>query len=1274
MVSRRGQAIASALITLSLAVIFGYALGDFVFKFSKTSAVPEYKTNLLEAMQKAESMKILFKQERSYVLDRVLYYISSRGGFGLSLEKAKEIHPESPGFSEVTGDYAELSYACGQKSIEDRSSPEKSVPYYSVSLDPDSQYYSISCEEYAVGCEVFNEDGTECLRYGTTELCASRQEISCTDYPDFGFITGNLIELAGVYYQKPLNLEKSLEGEVDELKIGYDLIITGLSPLSDSFNALWDVSTKGGKVSFSYGQQNVGNEVKSVLTYAFDLLLSQEVKTQFSSLLQKAKNYVTNNEYITQVSEFLRDKQDFSNSILVGKGCVSGRCEWTIDGDNVYSPVKDVAFAKELLLRGEESAQTSRELSIKNVYCYYMNQVSGCDKTTCQIEGIEDACMTSCTDPYVDAQGCNTPETMCEQDCENIETHGSDSSFVCACDDWDLICDCDNDNFYDYGTDSTPDGRECAICPVEPKLLCVHTDWYPESISGALDGNMVEIIELIDDDAERSKYGEIFLGTMEEEDPCPKVEYDATRRECYFIENNERNVIRENVESCASMGYSLETKKCTFTSTKVKETISAYQPSPREPELDTVYYSTDSSFKNEYLYNSQMNVVATHYFEYTCATCASSLCTNAEAFGLMRSYGSDNYFFDEQGIDVFVHTDFIRCFEKPQGLWMQTSGCTPDLSGCNKGCAGDDGYQKGEINGQTVCYNCYGNYILEGDKCIAKGPDCPTGYFASTYDDNCYACSSGILEFRGDPLKAECDIYECPEGWTLTDTQCSKYIEPILVFSKDAREYEVWGWDKLTAEKRCSSENLNYYRDDNCCQFRYEKPTEQCTLENWNELFYSEGPYDSESPKKGWSYITDELPDEMKTTCGLVGNLCYSFHDHGIPNADGTYDLSCFTESIEKQTLYHINEEQKQGFEFQGNTVKLFDEGFSKIDVTVTGEPSFNTYNAGCTNCENGEQSDKNFVGSNEVINAILLGCVVVGDPCGCYSPNSIPSDINVNTQIGKMKFIQTCLSKFVWQIDKNVYTNMQNIDISWLNNYEQYLPFSDQNMGVSFEGDSCISNYDCDRNEEEKGLRSICSSVKGEEFTCNNCTIGSCIYSSIGDLSSCSASSERTTDVNGESYVCDKERGWQNLLEEEGTVCTTSGDCDERVTMQRFFQSICVGEYNANGICKSCTEYVHTGRKEKIVDLENYYMYCTEKNGNMQWVSKSADGDYCESDKRYCDPNGDEDGKLEGICNTIEDECKMCPGTDGLGWTLKIGGLTYTCNAQTGIKVNYAG
>ncbi|PIO00160.1 hypothetical protein COT72_03290 [archaeon CG10_big_fil_rev_8_21_14_0_10_43_11] len=514
--SRRGQIIASAVTTLAIAIILGYAMGTFAFRLSSTSGVPNYKEAVLNAVSQAETVKLLLQQERNYVMDRSIFYIASRGGFGLSFEKATRLAPGETGYSDTaTSPAGELTYACGKKTVETRFVPEKDVPYYSLRYDTDSQYYG---QNFVKDCP----NGT----------C---RDITCIDYPPFDFVKENFLNLAQDFYQKPTGVIAYLKQTANiALDLAYDLIVKGLTAGSDSFVADWRVASAQGGISFDYGDVPVSQVNKPLLTYEFDVIVSSEVTTPFSRLYRSVQSFVNTNAYHTYVEQALEPYRTISGDILLAQNCQQNECESTIAGDTTFDTETQLALSY---------LESSDEYSLRALYCTFMAEASGCNPNTCQIDGVMNGCFFVCMNPQLsNTPGCFTPKDTCEIDCPKEENIPTDKRFVCACDDWEC-----------------PAGKTCTdenglLTVSSSDLECAHVGWYPQTLGRALDGNMVEIPSQ-----------EILFG-----------ESEATRWKWYLLRAsntcNPNEPLAYKDDACCTIRYEPPTKTCNLASwTQAKE-------------------------------------------------------------------------------------------------------------------------------------------------------------------------------------------------------------------------------------------------------------------------------------------------------------------------------------------------------------------------------------------------------------------------------------------------------------------------------------------------------------------------------------------------------------------------------------------------------------------------------------------------------------------------------------------------------------------------------
>lgn len=114
----KGQIIASALISLSILILIGYAVGDFVLRAKSVSNAPIYNSHLSDVVINSERIKTLLSQERSYSIDEVLIELAWTGGYG-----------EKIGTSRIM-------------TLNEKYIPQKQVPYYTDEIPSFSEIKS----------------------------------------------------------------------------------------------------------------------------------------------------------------------------------------------------------------------------------------------------------------------------------------------------------------------------------------------------------------------------------------------------------------------------------------------------------------------------------------------------------------------------------------------------------------------------------------------------------------------------------------------------------------------------------------------------------------------------------------------------------------------------------------------------------------------------------------------------------------------------------------------------------------------------------------------------------------------------------------------------------------------------------------------------------------------------------------------------------------------------------------------------------------------------
>ncbi len=447
----KGQIIASGLITLALAIVLGYATGNFVFKLSRTSGIPDYKLAVLNSVQDAETIKLLLQQERNYAIDRVIFYVASRGGFGRSWEDITTLEPGKNGYSDTMGDGKDITLACSKKSIEAKEIPEKDVPYYSIRYNKDSAFY---------GKEYFTNSGNNVI---------------CVDYPSFDFVKQNFIEFATNYYHTPQSVIDYLSNRGMFIQLSYDLFVKGLDENANNFIADWKLSTEEQGISFDYGSVIIEDKPMPLLTYTFGFIASGDINTPFPSLYRAVKNFVSGTSTSFAYTDFVKSTtnsmRQVGDALLLARNCQGDICEWTKSGDSIYiedeeSPNSDVAV-------GKADFPETDEYALRALYCSVLSDQVNCDPETCKIEGSPNGCYASCINQkYFDEPGCQTPKDVCDKECPKEENIPQNRRLVCACDSF-IPC---------------PEDKECTLGERE----CEHVAWYPQSLGRARDGIMLE--------------------------------------------------------------------------------------------------------------------------------------------------------------------------------------------------------------------------------------------------------------------------------------------------------------------------------------------------------------------------------------------------------------------------------------------------------------------------------------------------------------------------------------------------------------------------------------------------------------------------------------------------------------------------------------------------------------------------------------------------------------------------------------------------------------
>ncbi len=286
---KKAQSLAYILVTISILSLAAFGMGYIAIRASSESALPFYRTQIVQTAQTAENIKFLLDRERRYTFEKIIYQIGSRGGYG---GNQSQIRDQECGYLDTLPKHNYM--------------PEKIVPYwYNASSNP-----------------------TFCI-------------------PEFTSILNNITLIAERFSATPdQNFLNSLEivyGLDFNVKYVYQLASCGvknsdiggdLCPSSDRnyFENQWFIvgDDKIRLLGASY-------QGKPSVSYTATTLVHNVVENKFPSLYEEAKNFVLNKDYETMAKQQLNKYSIITHNET---------CAYSIDQTGTYSA--DTSYGEEV--------------------------------------------------------------------------------------------------------------------------------------------------------------------------------------------------------------------------------------------------------------------------------------------------------------------------------------------------------------------------------------------------------------------------------------------------------------------------------------------------------------------------------------------------------------------------------------------------------------------------------------------------------------------------------------------------------------------------------------------------------------------------------------------------------------------------------------------------------------------------------------------------------------------------------------------------------------
>jgi hypothetical protein len=392
----KGQIIASAIMSLSIIILVGYALGDFAIRASGKSSAPEYGGQLNEVIISAEKIKSLISQERSLAIDTALFYVAGRGGYGENWK------------------------GTSVKQINKKFIPEKEIPYYDKTDYAEEKIPDFSSVSQTV-IDMLEKDFTNTRPFAQEDV----REI-------FGDYFSLIYSVNRVELEENSNVITVLWEDRDGIPIRIDADVSSIAGGGVSYTAAKKVENT--RITPFQALYSASKEF--VLDGVIESVIddkSQEIQAVES--FKKIGEYCTHEYCLEESVGQVSNEMEFYDLI---KGTKDGTCEAdnTCTCDPPYESVEEQNSCPVSCVCQDDN--TAKRL----LYCELMKDRVGCNDNACDYDQIS-PCLLACFDYHDTASevktgsGCKTPPKVCEQECKNADLLGQEYQFKCVCDDWE---------------------------------------------------------------------------------------------------------------------------------------------------------------------------------------------------------------------------------------------------------------------------------------------------------------------------------------------------------------------------------------------------------------------------------------------------------------------------------------------------------------------------------------------------------------------------------------------------------------------------------------------------------------------------------------------------------------------------------------------------------------------------------------------------------------------------------------------------------------------